>query len=420
MDTNQQSTTPGAALNRKALILIITTSVLNVAGFGIIIPVAPFLIAQYVSDPNQVGITVGLLTTIYAVCQFAAAPGLGALSDRYGRRPILLICLIGSAVGYLLLGIGGALWVLFLGRIIDGLTGANSSVIMAYVADITPPEQRSKYYGWIGALEGVGIIIGPTIGGLLAKFGLSVPLYVAAAIAFAGVILGLFFLPESLVTTKRAASVSIARLNPLSTLRGVFTLTHLRWLMIAMFLYILPGYILQSNLGLFAKDNLNWDAVSVGALFTVFGVASIIVQAVLLQWLLRRFNAAQLCIGGFGLAALAFLSIAAVALVGSPVLLYVGVILMAMGDGFASPNLSALISQGADASSQGKVQGGSKSMQSLGGMVGPLLAGFLYDTFGHGSPYIVGAGLFLLALGAVVLAIPMLKVVAVKEDVVSA
>src|SRR5574341_2275395 len=132
MNTQNKTTSTDAGFSTKALIIVLTMVFLSIAGYGIMIPVAPFLIARYVSDPTKLGIEVGLLTTIYAVCQFIAAPGLGAISDRFGRRPVLLVCLLGSAAGFLLLGIGGALWILFLGRIIDGLTGANSSVILAY------------------------------------------------------------------------------------------------------------------------------------------------------------------------------------------------------------------------------------------------------------------------------------------------
>src|SRR5574341_456432 len=198
MEQQTQSTTSNTGPNRKALIVILVTAFLNVAGYGLIIPVAPFLITRYVSDPASLGLAVGLLTTIYAVCQFISAPGLGVLSDHFGRRPILLICLLGTAFGFLLLGIGGALWVLFVGRVIDGITGANSSVIMAYIADITPPDGRSRYYGWVGALEGLGLVMGPAVGGLLARLGIQVPFLAAAAVAFTGVVIGLLFVPESL------------------------------------------------------------------------------------------------------------------------------------------------------------------------------------------------------------------------------
>src|SRR5574341_513185 len=307
MNTQNKTTSTDAGFSTKALIIVLTMVFLSIAGYGIMIPVAPFLIARYISDPTKIGLTVGLLTTIYAICQFLAAPGLGAISDRFGRRPILLLCLLGSAAGFLLLGIGAALWVLFLGRIIDGLTGANSSVIMAYVADITSPKGRGKYYGLIGAVEGLGLVLGPTVGGWLAKFGAQAPFYVAAAIAFASFIVGLLFMPESLAEGKRASSIRLSTLNPFGALREVFTLRQMRWLLVAIFFFILPGYVVQSNLGLFAKDSLLWTAAGVGVLFTVFGIASIIVQTVLLQWLLKHSGAAKLSILGLCLSVIALL-----------------------------------------------------------------------------------------------------------------
>src|SRR5262249_49869589 len=215
------TTTPSAAPSRKALIFIITTVILNAMGLTLIIPIAPFLVSKYVSDPNQIGIAVAPLTSIYDICQFIVAPGLGVLSDRFGRRPVLLVCLLGSAIGYLLLGFGGALWVLFLGRAIDGLTGANNHVISAYLTGLIPPDQRGKYFGMVGALASVSVVIGPAVGGLIAQFGYEVPFYLAAVVGFANLLIGLLFMPESLPQERRIPQINVARLNPFSALRDV-------------------------------------------------------------------------------------------------------------------------------------------------------------------------------------------------------
>src|SRR5450432_3636647 len=274
--------------DRKALFFIILTTFLNTVGLTLIIPLAPFLIAHYVSDSGSLGLTVGLFTSVYAVCQFIAAPGLGALSDRFGRRPILLLCILGSAGGYLLLGIGGALWVLFLGRIIDGLTGANSAILNAYVADIVPPAERGKYFGWIGAIAAISIVLGPVLGGFMAKLGYQLPFFVAGGVALTNLLLGFFFLPESLPKEQRTRSINLARLNPVSTLKDILAMPQLRWLLVAIFLTGLSFIAISANISLFAKDSLNWDTSAVGALFSVFGVTSIATQAVLLPWLLKR------------------------------------------------------------------------------------------------------------------------------------
>lgn len=405
MEIHSQSTSP----SRKAITFIFVTVVLNTLGFTIIVPVAPFLVANYVNDPNRIGVAVGWLGSIYAICQFIAAPGLGILSDRFGRRPILLLCLMGSAIGYLLLGIGGALWVLFLGRAIDGITGANTSIMVAFITDVVPSQERSRYFGLIGATGAMCVILGPAVGGLVARFGYQAPFFLAGAVALVGVIFGLFFMPESLVKTQRTTSISIARLNPLSTLKEVFALPQLRWLIAAMFLYTLSTVILPSNMGLFTKDNLNWDADRVGLLFSVFGVSSVFVQGLILQWLLKRVSVLRVMISGLIITMIALCMVAWVGTANSTTILYLGIIVFAFGEGFTSPTILDLITRATDERSQGKVQGGSQSVQSLANIGGPILAGVLYDHLGHGSPYSFGASMIVIIFGVVSLALPTLR-----------
>ena len=395
--------------DHKALFFIIFTTFLNMMGLTLIIPLAPFLVAHYVTDLASVGLTVGWLTSAYAVCQFIAAPGLGALSDRFGRRPVLLLCLLGSAGGYLLLGIGGALWILFLGRIIDGLTGANGAILNAYVADIVPEAERGKYFGWIGAISAIGIVVGPVLGGLMAKIGYQLPFLMAGGVLLINLLLGFFFLPESLPKDKRTTSINLARLNPVSTLQDVLLMPQLRWLLTAIFLTSMALFSVSGNISLFAKDSLKWDTTAVGALFSVFGVASILVQAALLPWLLKRLGSLPVSIAGVLLAIAGFLMIALVAVVASNVLMYVAFVILAIGEGLISPSLLDLITRATDAHSQGKVLGGNQSIQSLANIAGPLYVGAAYDNVGHAAPYLTGAAILLLSLGALLLALPMLK-----------
>jgi len=398
-----------ASPNRKALLFIIVTVILNTLGFTLIVPVAPFLVARYVSNPNSIGVAVGWLGSIYAICQIIAAPGLGVLSDRFGRRPLLLLCLFGSALGYLLLGIGGALWVLFLGRAIDGITGGNTSIIIAYITDVVPSSQRSKYFGILGAIGAGCVVLGPAAGGFLAQFGYAMPFFVAGAIAFANVIYGIFFMPESLKSDRQISPITFAQLNPLSTLGEIYRLPHLRWLIVALFLYTLSTIIVPSNLGLFTKDNLNWEADRVGLLFSVFGISSIFVQGLVLQGLLKRFKAHQVMIAGLWVTIVSLLIIALVGIRDSSMILYIGIIVFALGEGLTSPTMLELITHCTDEQSHGKVQGGSQSVQSLANVVGPVFAGLLYDHWSHSSPYVFGAAVILLTIGAVSLVLPTFR-----------
>jgi MFS transporter, DHA1 family, tetracycline resistance protein len=397
------------APRRKAIIFLVVVAFLNTMGMTIISPVVPFMTLQHLSNPNNLAIVVAWMISIYGICQLIAAPGLGLLSDRFGRRPILFICLFGSAIGYLLFGLGGSLWILFLGRIIDGLTGGNFSVLFAYLADITEPEERGKYFGIAGGVSGAGFIVGPSIGGFLANFNYSTPFIVAAAVVLLDIVWGFFFLPESLRKEHHVASVRLRDLNPLKQLGDVFTIAHLRWLLLASFLYFFPFAILISNLTILLKDSLGWNATDAGLVSTVVGVVDILVQGVLVGKLLPILGDVKLGIGSLILVAISYILIGAVALLASPLLLVAGVILFAGAGGLVENALRGLTSRLAGPRQQGLIGGASQSMQSLAMILGPLFGGLLYVQFGHVTPYWSGTLIIVLAIASVVLAIPAMR-----------
>src|SRR5579872_1808821 len=402
--------------SRKAILFLVVVSFLNTMGMTIIGPVVPFMTLRHLSNPNELAIVVAWMASIYGICQFIAAPGLGLLSDRFGRRPILFICLLGSAIGYLLFGLGSALWTLFLGRIIDGITGGNFSVLFAYLADVTEPEERGKYFGIVGGVSGVGFILGPSIGGLLANISYSTPFLVATVVILLNVAWGFFFLPESLKKEHRISSIRVRDLNPLKQMANVFTMTNLRWLLLAGFLYGLPFAILVSNLTILLKDSLGWNATDAGLVSTVVGVTDILVQGILVGKLLPIFGDMKLSIGSLVLVALSYVLLGSVALIASPILLIVGVLLFAGSGGLVENALRSLTSRLAGPRQQGLIGGAGQSMQSLAMILGPLFGGFLYIEFGHAIPYWSGTLIIVLAIGAVLLAIPSLRIHATSSE----
>ena len=209
-------------INKHALVFGFTSVFLIGLGLTIVNPVIPFMVEQYTKNTQQQATTVTLLSAIYAFSMFLAAPMLGALSDRFGRKIILISSLFGSAIGYYLFGFGGALWILFLGRIIEGLTGGEISAILAYFADLTPIESRTKYFGWISATVGIGTAAGPLIGGFLAQYGQrSNSLIRCLLLSLSNAVYGYFFMPESLTKRERTRNLSLQQINPFKQLQLV-------------------------------------------------------------------------------------------------------------------------------------------------------------------------------------------------------
>lgn len=388
-------------IDKKALLFGLMSVFLCGIGFSIITPVVPYLVQPYISNPGDQAIAVTLLTSVYAICVFFAAPGLGALSDRYGRRPILLVSLLGSAIGYLVFGIGGALWVLFAGRMIEGITGGSISTIFAYFADITPSDKRTKYFGWVSAVAGVGAAIGPTLGGLLAKFGYSVPMYFGAIITLLNFVFGIIYMPESLDINNRLKKITFVRLNPFSQLVNVLSIKNLKWLLISAFLLWIPNGSLQAVFSQFTIDTFNWGPALIGLMFSIMGVQDIISQGFIMPKLLIKFSDSQIATLGMVSEIIGYSLIAASALFSYYPLLIVGMFIFGFGDSIFGPSFNGMVSKTVDPSEQGRIQGGSQSIQALARIIGPIIGGQIYVSLGHAAPAFMG--ILLIAIAASVL-----------------
>ena len=389
-------------VDKRSFIFGIMAVLLCGMGFGIIAPVVPFLVKPYILSPDEQARAVTFLTAIYALCVFLAAPGIGVLSDRYGRRPILLISLLGSATGYIIFGIGGALWVLFLGRIIEGFTGGIIGTLFAYFADITPKEERTKYFGWVSAAASVGVVIGPIAGGMLAKFGYSVPMFFGAIITLINFIYGYFYMPETLNKDNRLPEFTLKKLNPFTQLFSVLFMKNLTMLFLASFLIWVPNGSLQAILSQFSIDNFQLSPAVIGLMFSIIGVQDIISQGFIMPKLLTRLSDKKIAILGMTFEVFGYAFIGASAIFSRFPLFVVGMFLFAFGDSVFGPSFGGMISKSVAANEQGRVQGGNQAISSFARVVGPVLGGYLYITLGHSAPAFMG--IILITAAIIVLA----------------
>lgn len=357
--------------------IIIGIVLLNSIGMSVVLPLLPFIVGKYLPS-EQIVVGMSALMSVFAACTFFAAPIFGSLSDRYGRKYILIFSLLGSVIGYVLFGIGGALWVLFLGRIIDGLTAGNISILFAYISDSTEPKERAKWFGYIGSAMGIGKLGGPALGGLLGGISLSLPFFVTAGLIFISGLATYFLLPESLVPEKRTKHLTLNSFNVFSHFKDIFKLKNVKMLLIlGIFFYISLG-IFQFNFTIFLKDIYKWGPVFIGTMLTLVGICEIISRAVLLPCLLKRFNEKSIGIAGLIVFGIGLALIMSSVFLPSIIIISLAVIFIITGEGLFDPTYNARLSKSVDGSNQGKLQGVNQSLQSANNMIMPLAAAAIY------------------------------------------
>lgn len=380
----------------RNLWIIICITVLNAVGLTIVLPILPFLLAEYVSE-KEVATYMSALVSVFALCTFFAAPIFGALSDRFGRKSILVLSLMGSAIGYFLLGFGGAIWILFLGRIIDGLTAGNQSTLFAYISDSTESSERGRWFGIVGGAIGLGFMIGPVIGGLLGSLSISLPFFVTAGITLISILCVMFLLPESLPKEKRSSSFNLNSFNLYHQFNEVFRLKDARNLLIMGAFFFVGLIIWQFNTSVYLKDVFHWGPTFIGTVFMTVGVCDILSRVILLPLLLKKWNEKKLgAIGLIGLSiglALLFIS----NLIQSPYIIFTAVIFIVIGEGLFDPTYNSQLSNSVDDTKQGLLQGTNHSLQALYRVLIPLTAGFIYS-YNHGVIFAIAALILLIGL----------------------
>lgn len=384
-------------MKRKTpLFILLAIVLLNSIGFSIVLPLLPFLVGKYLPQ-QQVVVGMSTLLSIYAACTFFAAPVLGALSDRFGRKIILIISLLGSAAGFVLFGIGGALWVLFLSRLIDGLTAGNISAIFSYISDMTDAKERTKWFGYIGSIMGIGKIGGPALGGLLGSISIALPFYITAFLIFVSALLVYFLLPESLEAHKRTKRVAFNSFNVFSHFNSIFSLRGVALLLSIGVLFYIGLGIFQFNFTLFLKDVYLWTPARIGSLLTLVGICDIVVRAVLLPRLLDRFLPKQIGVAGLLLMGTGLASILFSVYIHTALLIALAVILIISGEGLFEPTYTGKLSEAVDETQQGKLQGVNQSLQSLTNILVPIGGGAIYY-YSAGWLYVAATAVVLLAV----------------------
>ena len=387
---------------RPAFVFIIITIMIDAMGIGLIIPVMPDLIREVNGgDLSNAALWGGVMATTFAAMQFLFGPVMGGLSDRFGRRPVLLIALVVMAADYVLMSIAGSIWLLMVGRVIGGITAATHATAAAYMADISKPEDRAANFGLIGAGFGVGFILGPLMGGVLAEYGTRAPFWAATVLAIGNATLGYFVLKETITPENRRA-FNWRRANPLGAIKVLGNLPGIRRLLVVYFIYHVAFAVYPSVWAFFGKERYGWTPAMIGYSLGLFGVMMAVVQAGLIRVVLRKFGERGTVLAGHLFSILAFGVIAVVtsgawALVLTPLAALAGVI---------PPALQGIMSRQVADNAQGELQGALSSAVALAMIISPMAmtATFAYFT-GAGAPLYLPGAPFLMAMGLAILSL---------------
>ena len=373
---------------------VIITVAIDMLAFGLIIPVVPTLVQELGNiSAERATLYIGGLGTTYAFMNFLFGPMLGALSDRFGRRPVLLASIATLSIDFLIMGFANSIWLLFLGRALSGISGATYSTANAYIADVTEPENRGKAFGMVGAAFGFGFIFGPVMGGILGEFDPRAPFFAAAALALLNFCYGFFVLPESLEEEHRRPFVP-SRSNPFGAVKHFSKLPHVSWFLVSAGVFFLAHTVYPSTWPIHGEIRYDWSPKEIGLSLGLVGLGAAVVQAGLIGIALKRFGAVRTALYGIIINALALF---AYAFAGLGWVVFLIIPLGALG-GVASPTLNSLMSPVTPQTAQGESQGAPASLNSFAMIFGPMImAGALFYFTEPGTPLHFPGAAFLLA-----------------------
>ncbi|MEO9483385.1 MAG: TCR/Tet family MFS transporter [Ekhidna sp.] len=387
---------------QAALIFIFATVLIDIIGIGLIIPILPKLFEEVAglnsSESSFIG---GALIATYGVMQFFFAPILGGLSDKYGRRPLLLIALFGLGIDYLIIVFAPTLEWFFVARVIAGICGSSITVANAYIADISEPENKAKNFGMIGAAFGLGFIVGPVIGGFLGEIGTRIPFMIAAALAFLNMIYGFFVIPESLAREDRR-EFSWKRANPFGTFKQILNYKKIIGLLVSMFFIYVAANATHTNWSYFTSEKFGWSPQDIGLSLSFVGIMVAIVQGGLVGPIVKKIGEMKAIYTGFIFNAFGLFMMG---LVPYGWMVYLVIVPYAFG-GLAGPSLQSIMTSEVPKNSQGELQGGIASIMTLTAIVGPLLMTGVFryytnpenEVYFPGAPFMVGTAIAILSI----------------------